>query len=190
MSNLVSADTIPNINEWPPGAVQPILERMIQWKVFDIRVVVKISSGRAIDIYINRNELIIDLKKKFANVEQIPPNQQQLIHQGKRLDNDYTPIAATGIKNNSVVHCFFRLSGGAKRIRKIRRRSKRLAQKRLAAFLCKKVKTEQIQWLLQRFLHGTNPVDAVLQMESRQVTYPARTATGRSRSRSRSRSPS
>ena len=104
MSNQVSADTIPNINEWPPGAVQPILERMIQWKVFDIRVVVKISSGRAIDIYINRNDLVIDLKKKFAYVEQFPLDQLRLVHQGKVLDNDDTMIAATGIENNSVVH--------------------------------------------------------------------------------------
>jgi hypothetical protein len=48
---------------------------MIQWKVFDIRVVVKISSGRAIDIYINRDDHVIDLKKKFAYVDGIPVEQ-------------------------------------------------------------------------------------------------------------------
>jgi len=213
----MSTDTVPNINQWPPGAVQPILECMIRWNLFDIRVVVKSLTGKATDIYINRDELVIDLKKKYSKVDGIPVDQLRLIYQRKALDNDDTMIAATGIENNSVVHAVLQLRGPPRLVTiRPRRRSERLEQKREKLFLLRvkaerdakeaervaqsllpvPVRTGDIQCALEHFLHGTRDrVDGHQKEEKRTLSHlqwleVTRWSSSRSRSRSRSRSPS
>jgi hypothetical protein len=191
---------------------------MIRWNLFDIRVVMKSLTGKATDIYINRDELVIDLKKKYSKVDGIPVDQLRLIYQRKALDNDDSTIAATGIENNSVVFTVIRLRGPPRLVTiRPRRRSERLEQKREKLFLLRvkaerdakeaervaqsllpvPVRTGDIQCALEHFLHGTRKrVDGGHQKEEKrtlshlQWLEVTRWSSSRSRSRSRSRSPS
>ena len=113
MSNPASI-SFPNINEWPQAAVQPILNCMVQWRVFGFPIVVKTLTGRFLDVYIDNGDTVRDLKEKISHECGILPDQQRLIYLGQQLNNDDTPIVATGIENESVVHIVLRLRGGAK----------------------------------------------------------------------------
>jgi hypothetical protein len=112
MSNPASI-SFPNINEWPQAAVQPILNCMVQWKVFGFRVIVKTLTG-PLDLYIDKGNTVRDLKEKICHECGILPDQQRLMYLGQQLNNDDIPIVATGIENESIVHIVLRLHGGAK----------------------------------------------------------------------------
>lgn len=107
------SDSFPNINEWPRGAVQPILDRIVRWNVFGpIQVVVPTLTGRKYQVCVGRKELVRDLRKKITNaMGHDSPTALRLIFRGAQLLDD-TPIATTGIEHNSVVHCVLRLRGG------------------------------------------------------------------------------
>ena len=113
MSNPASV-SFPNINEWPQEVVEPILDHMVEWRVFDFRVVVKTLTGRSLDIYINHGDSVRDLKEKICHECGVPTDLQRLIYLRQQLGNDDTPIAATGIENKSVLHLVLRLRGGAR----------------------------------------------------------------------------
>jgi hypothetical protein len=68
--------SFPNINEWPQAAVQPILNCMVQWKVFGFRVVVRTLTGRFLDLYIDNGDTVRDLKEKIFHQYGVPPDQQ------------------------------------------------------------------------------------------------------------------
>lgn len=72
---------------------------------------VKTLTGSNIQIAIEPNMTISQIKQKIFEKENIPVDQQRLIHQGKQLE-DQQKLTDYNITNGSTLHLILRLRGG------------------------------------------------------------------------------
>jgi hypothetical protein len=76
-----------------------------------INVFCKTLYGKTIELYVNSDFTINDLKVLIMDVEGIPPCQQKIMFNGQILANDKT-LSYYDIKNNSTFHIMLTLKGG------------------------------------------------------------------------------
>ena len=74
---------------------------------------VKTLTGKNIDISIDPNMTILQVKQQIYNRENVPVEQQRLVFQGKQLEDNNT-ISHYEIVNGSTLHLVLRLRGGQK----------------------------------------------------------------------------
>mmetsp|Transcript_49999 Transcript_49999/g.44807 ORF Transcript_49999/g.44807 Transcript_49999/m.44807 type:complete len:251 (+) Transcript_49999:43-795(+) len=71
---------------------------------------VKTLTGKTLDIDINLSANVATLKYKIENTEGIPPDQFQLIHAGRQLEN-HKSLSSYGIQYGQFLHIVMRLKG-------------------------------------------------------------------------------
>lgn len=80
-----------------------------------MRVQVQTMLGENVDVEVEPNETVLDLKKKLSKKQKLPVEQQRIIYEGKMMQDSKT-LADYNIKNNSVIHMVLRLRGGEEEI--------------------------------------------------------------------------
>ncbi|CDR93904.1 ubiquitin family protein, putative [Babesia bigemina] len=83
----------------------------------------QINVGQKLEVDVEPNETVLDLKKKLSSKQKLPVDQQRIIFEGKMLQDNKT-LAEYNIKvgvareandamqHNSVIHMVLRLRGG------------------------------------------------------------------------------
>jgi hypothetical protein len=116
---VLQVDSFPNVKAWPKGVRDAILDRIIEWEIFDtFDVIVKDLCGRLFRIPVGRDEVVSDLKERLLKVKEyrnLHAENLTLMFKNKRLEND-TWIAATEIQNMSTVHLVPWAAGKARTI--------------------------------------------------------------------------
>jgi ubiquitin C len=76
-----------------------------------MQIFVRTLTGKTMTFEVQANETMQDIKKKIADREGIPPDQQRLLFVGKELKDD-TTLQDHGIQKESTIHLIMRLPGG------------------------------------------------------------------------------
>lgn len=76
----------------------------------EIKLYVKTLTGPTIEVQIDENGTVEDLKKKIESQGNTPANQNRLLFHGKQLE-DHITLKIYQITNNSVLHSVGRLGG-------------------------------------------------------------------------------
>jgi len=76
-----------------------------------INIIVKTLTGKNIEIALEPNRTVEELKQAIKNIEGIPRHPQRLIFAGRQLEDRKT-LADYGIKDNDKIHLVLRLCGG------------------------------------------------------------------------------
>mmetsp|Transcript_57490 Transcript_57490/g.138858 ORF Transcript_57490/g.138858 Transcript_57490/m.138858 type:complete len:98 (-) Transcript_57490:2355-2648(-) len=71
---------------------------------------IKTLTGKTIRIEgVDARWSVVDLKLAVEKEEEIPVDQQRLIHSGKALDKEGDTLASYGVKHGSVLHLVLRI---------------------------------------------------------------------------------
>ncbi|EJW03832.1 hypothetical protein EDEG_01876 [Edhazardia aedis USNM 41457] len=73
---------------------------------------IKTVSGKVIEIEVDSEDTVKELKQRIEEVERIPPVQQKLIFNGAIFTNDEKKLGDYNLKNGNVVHMVLALRGG------------------------------------------------------------------------------
>lgn len=80
-----------------------------------VTIFIKNEKGQAYTVALDDTEFqgttVLDLKKKIEALERIPVSQQQLIFNGRELNDNF--LSYYGIRNASLIYANLRLRGGA-----------------------------------------------------------------------------
>ena len=76
-----------------------------------IKVHVQTPEGKTHTLMVKPNDKVWDVKKSLADVENIPPGAQKLLHKGKQLDNSPT-IGESSVKEGDTLYLFPDLASG------------------------------------------------------------------------------
>ena len=80
-------------------------------QVITFQILVKMQTGKTITIDVADSDTVTDLKNKIQDKESIPPEQQMLTVEGKRLEDDHK-LSDYNLQKGSTVHQAGRLRGG------------------------------------------------------------------------------
>ncbi|CED84266.1 Ubiquitin-like protein [Phaffia rhodozyma] len=72
---------------------------------------VKTLTGKEIELDVDEDDQILDVKNKMEEKEGIPPSQQRLIYSGKAMVDTNT-LKSYGIQSGNVIHLVLALRGG------------------------------------------------------------------------------
>lgn len=78
--------------------------------MFTIKV--KTVSGRLLELQVELNNTVEDLKLQIESYEKIPPEQQKLIFNGHILTNDKDELGKYKMQAGNVIHMVLALRGG------------------------------------------------------------------------------
>jgi ubiquitin-small subunit ribosomal protein S27Ae len=78
-----------------------------------MKIKVKTLIGRSIFFDVEQDDSVMELMMKIESVEGIPPDQQKLICNGRRMQEDST-MDDCHVQEESVVHLVLKLRGGAR----------------------------------------------------------------------------
>jgi ubiquitin C len=78
---------------------------------FGHTVKVNLLSGRVLKMEARQQDTVLELKRKIMDVEGVLPSHQELIHEG-RVMNNLDSLAACGIRKNSDIFLVMTLKGG------------------------------------------------------------------------------
>lgn len=78
-----------------------------------MRIHIKTLTGRILELDVDRDETIANLKQKISDLEGIPPGQQMLVYDGKLLGEFYDgdtqpkkmPLASGVLLLHSIARC-------------------------------------------------------------------------------------
>ena len=76
-----------------------------------MQVFVKTLIGQTITLEVNPSDTVRTLKGKIQEKDDIPPDQQRLIYNGRQLE-DEKKISYYDIQNLSTIHLVMRVLGG------------------------------------------------------------------------------
>jgi Ubiquitin family len=76
--------------------------------VGDFKIVIQLINGTKFDLYVNKTDTIMDVKKQISKKEKIPNDSFRLIFKGKTLEDTKT-LESCGVKENDVIHLVTRL---------------------------------------------------------------------------------
>lgn len=77
-----------------------------------MKIKVKTLIGKDMEIQLEPNATVMDLKLEIESKESIAAQQQKLVYNGRVLNNDTELLKNQNLQNNSVVHMVIALRGG------------------------------------------------------------------------------
>jgi ubiquitin-like protein Nedd8 len=77
-----------------------------------MKIKVKTLIGKDMEIKLEPNATVLDLKLEIESKEKITPQQQKLVYNGRVLNDDGELLKNQNLQNNSVVHMVIALRGG------------------------------------------------------------------------------
>ena len=80
-----------------------------------VHIVVRMLTGKTINLDVDVDILIADVKRKIQDEEHIPPHQQRLIFDGKQLINDKF-LSDYDVKDYSVLYLVLRAADSVRQL--------------------------------------------------------------------------
>ncbi|CCI73993.1 ECU11_0375 [Encephalitozoon cuniculi GB-M1] len=77
-----------------------------------MQIKVKTIAGRDLELIVDPEETVLDLKLKIESIELIPVEQQRLVSNGRILMKEKDTLASLNIVSGNVVHMVLALRGG------------------------------------------------------------------------------
>lgn len=77
-----------------------------------MRIKIKTLMGKDLEIEVDNEATVLDLKKSIEYKEQISTQQQKLVHNGRVLSNENDLLKSHSLQNGSVIHMVIALRGG------------------------------------------------------------------------------
>lgn len=77
-----------------------------------MKLKIKTLIGKDLEVEIDSESTVFDLKRRIEEIEQIPCVQQKLVYNGKILVKDEATLQSQNLQNGNVIHMVIALRGG------------------------------------------------------------------------------